>query len=616
MKQEFKAEAKKVMDLMIHSIYTEKEIFLRELISNASDAIDKKYYEDLKSEKEVNKEDYYIEIIPNKEERSLTIRDRGIGMDEQDLVENLGTIAKSGTELFKKSIEGEDLDQLIGQFGVGFYSAFMVADKILVKTKKIGSDQAFVWESENADGYSIEKIDKESTGTDVILYLKENKDDEDYDRFLEEYILEGLVKKHSNYIRFPIKMMMTKSRPAEDSTEDNPKYETYEEYEVLNSKLPIWKENKKDLKDQDYIDFYRDQYFGFDEPLSRLHLDIEGLVAFKAIIYIPQKAPFDFYSKDFQKGLQLYSHGVKIQDRCEDLLLDQYAFARGVVESDDISLNISRETLQRDRQLRFIAKQINNKIKAHLLEMMEKDREKYEKFFAEFGNTIKASIYESYGSNKEDLQDLLLFYSKEKKKPVSLKEYKENMKSTDENILYAVGESIEKLENSPKIKSLDDDVDVLFLTDQLDEFLIKILGDYQEKPFKSVDQEEGEETKEEDKEEILKDMENLLPEDLVEVKFIEKLDGDLPSLIKQRGDVSLEMEKTLKNQINAPKLKAQKVLEINKNSKAYDMLVKAYEDDKDEFEMLTKILFDQALLIEGIEIEDPVIYAKNIWKLI
>lgn len=616
MKQEFKAEAKKVMDLMIHSIYTEKEIFLRELISNASDAIDKKYYENLKSEKEVNKEDYYIEIIPNKEERSLTIRDRGIGMDEQDLVENLGTIAKSGTELFKKSIEGEDLDQLIGQFGVGFYSAFMVADKILVKTKKIGSDQAFVWESENADGYSIEKTDKESTGTDVILYLKENKDDEDYDRFLEEYILEGLVKKHSNYIRFPIKMMMTKSRPAEDSTEDNPKYETYEEYEVLNSKLPIWKENKKDLKDQDYIDFYRDQYFGFDEPLSWLHLDIEGLVAFKAIIYIPQKAPFDFYSKDFQKGLQLYSHGVKIQDRCEDLLLDQYAFARGVVESDDISLNISRETLQRDRQLRFIAKQINNKIKAHLLEMMEKDREKYEKFFAEFGNTIKASIYESYGSNKEDLQDLLLFYSKEKKKPVSLKEYKENMKSTDENILYAVGESIEKLENSPKIKSLDDDVDVLFLTDQLDEFLIKILGDYQEKPFKSVDQEEGEETKEEDKEEILKDMENLLPEDLVEVKFIEKLDGDLPSLIKQRGDVSLEMEKTLKNQINAPKLKAQKVLEINKNSKAYDMLVKAYEDDKDEFEMLTKILFDQALLIEGIEIEDPVIYAKNIWKLI
>lgn len=615
MRQEFKAEAKKIMDLMIHSIYTEKEIFLRELISNASDALDKRYYEDLKSEKEVNKEDYYIELIPNKDERSLTVKDTGIGMDEADLIENLGTIAKSGTESFKKEMAKEDIDQLIGQFGVGFYSSFMVADKVEVRTRKSTSDKAYIWTSENADGFTIEEIDKEDIGTEVTLYLKENEEDESYDTYTDPYTLKNLVTDHSNYIRFPIKMLMTKSRPAEDSTEENPKYEEYKEYEVLNSETPIWKKSKNELKEEDYKNFYRDQNFGFDEPLSHMHLNIEGLVAFKALVFIPKKAPFDYYSKDYQKGLQLYSHGVKIQDRCEDLVDDAYSFVKGVVESDDISLNISRETLQRDRQLRFIAKQINKKIKDHLLDMQKNKRDDYDAFFKEFGNTIKMAIYESYAMNKEDLEDLLMFYSRKEDKLISLKEYKENMASTEENILYAVGESVDRIKNSPQLAVIDDNVDVLLLTEKLDEFLIKMLGDYKEIPFKSINQVDEEEVKDEDKEEILKEIEKALPEEVVEVKLTDKL-GDLPSMIKQRGDISIEMEKTLKGQPNAPEVKAEKVLEINKDSKAYELLNEAYEEDKDKFNMLANLLLDQAKLIEGLDIDDPVAYAKNIWKLI
>lgn len=615
MRQEFKAEAKKIMDLMIHSIYTEKEIFLRELISNASDALDKRYYEDLKSEKEVNKEDYYIELIPNKDERSLTVKDTGIGMDEADLIENLGTIAKSGTESFKKEMAKEDIDQLIGQFGVGFYSSFMVADKVEVRTKKSTSDKAYIWTSENADGFTIEEIDKEDIGTEVTLYLKENEEDESYDTYTDPYTLKNLVTDHSNYIRFPIKMLMTKSRPAEDSTEENPKYEDYKEYEVLNSETPIWKKSKNELKEEDYKNFYRYQNFGFDEPLSHMHLNIEGLVAFKALVFIPKKAPFDYYSKDYQKGLQLYSHGVKIQDRCEDLVDDAYSFVKGVVESDDISLNISRETLQRDRQLRFIAKQINKKIKDHLLDMQKNKRDDYDAFFKEFGNTIKMAIYESYAMNKEDLEDLLMFYSRKEDKLISLKEYKENMASTEENILYAVGESVDRIKNSPQLAVIDENVDVLLLTEKLDEFLIKMLGDYKEIPFKSINQVDEEEVKDEDKAEILKEIEKALPEEVVEVKLTDKL-GDLPSMIKQRGDISIEMEKTLKGQPNAPEVKAEKVLEINKDSKAYELLNDAYEEDKDKFNMLANLLLDQAKLIEGLDIDDPVAYAKNIWKLI
>lgn len=612
MKQEFKAEAKKVMDLMINSIYTNKEIFLRELISNGSDALDKVYYADLKSDKETNKDDYYIEIIPNKEERSLTIIDTGIGMDESDLIENLGTIAKSGTDSFKKSIENSDIKDLIGQFGVGFYSAFMVADRIEVRTKKYGNDTAYLWISENADGFEISEIEKENHGTEIKLFLKENSEDEDYDEYLDQFRIQNLVNKYSNYIRYPIKMEVSKTRQTEDSTDEDPKYEDYKELDVLNSETPIWKKNKSDLTDEDYINFYQDQHFGFDEPLSWLHFNIEGAVQFRAIIYIPRKAPFDYYSKDYQKGLQLYTHGVKIMDRSEDLLEDAYSFAKGVVESDDLTLNISRETLQQDRQLRVISKQINKRINSHLLKMKEKEPEKYNEFFKEFGNNIKMAIYESYGANKEDLEDLLLFYSRKEDKMISLKDYRENMKSTDEDILYATGDSIDKIKSSPALKLVDNDRDVILLDQPVDEFLIRMLEQYDEVKFKSIAEEDQTSDESEASKDLVEKLLEKLPDDVVDIKFTDKLE-EIPAMIKQRGDISIEMEKALKNQANGPELKAEKVLEINKNSKAYELLNNAKDSEKDE---ILSLLLDQAKLIEGLDIEDPVTYTKNIWKLI
>lgn len=613
MKQEFKAEAKKVMDLMINSIYTNKEIFLRELISNASDALDKLYYKDLKSDNDTQKDDYYIEIIPNKENRSLTIKDTGIGMDEEDLIENLGTIAKSGTESFKNSVENSDIKDLIGQFGVGFYSAFMVADKVVVKTKKYGQDTGYIWESENADGFEITVTDKDDQGTEITLYLKENTEDENYDDYLDQFRIRNLVSKYSNYIRYPIKMEVTKTRLSEDSTDEDPKYEDYKELDVLNSETPIWKKNKSELSDEDYIGFYQDQHFGFDEPLSWIHFSAEGTVQFKALIYIPKKAPFDYYSKDYQKGLQLYTHGVKIMDRSEDLLDDAYSFAKGVVESDDLTLNISRETLQQDRQLRVISKQINKKIRNHLLDLQKNEPEKYADFFKEFGNNIKVAIYEAFGSNKEDLQDLLLFYSKNEDKLISLKDYKEKSKSTDENILYATGDSIEKIKNSPALALVNDDQDVLLLDEPIDEFLVKMLEEYDGLKFKSLAEEDESEAKDEDNKDLIKKLLENLPEDVVDIKFSEKI-GDIPAMIKQRGDISIEMEKALKNNPQGPAVKAEKVLEINKNSKAYELLENA-KDDENKSEIVN-LLLDQAKLIEGLEIEDPVAYTKNIWKLI
>ena len=616
MKQEFKAEAKKVMDLMIHSIYTNKEIFLRELISNASDALDKLYYEDLKSDTTTNKDDYFIEIIPNKEERTLTIRDTGIGMDEEDLANNLGTIAKSGTEAFKKSVASSDIKDLIGQFGVGFYSAFMVADRIEVLSKKHGSKKAYIWESENADGFEIKEASKASTGTDVILYLRENNEDENYDIYLDQNTIRGLIRKYSNYIRYPIKMEITKTRIKEDSPEDNPEYEDYKDMAVLNSDKPIWKEDKKNLTDEDYINFYQESHFGFDKPLSWMHFKVEGLVEFRALLYIPEKAPFDYYSKDRQIGLELYSHGVKIMDSCDEILDDAYSFVKGVVESDDLTLNISRETLQQNRQLRVISKQINKKVNTHLKEMMEKNREDYEKFYKEFADSIKVSIYESYGANKEDLEDLLLFYSRKEDKLISLKEYKESAPSTAEFIYYGTGESLEKIKSSPALKMVDEDKDVLLLDKALDEFLIKMLGEYDGLKFKSItaEDEASDDEKKEDSE-IISFIKEAMPEDVVDVTFTDKLE-DVPSLIKERGEVSIEMEKTLKNQPNAMGIKADKVLEISTKTKAYEILEKAYKDDKDKAKMIAGLLLDQARLIEGLEIEDSVEYAKNIWKLI
>lgn len=617
MKKEFKAEAKKVMDLMINSIYTNKEIFLRELISNASDALDKLYYKDLKSDNSTDKADYYIELIPNKDERSLTIRDTGIGMNEDDLTENLGTIAKSGTEAFRKSVEDSDIKDLIGQFGVGFYSAFMVADKIEVLSKKYGEDKAYLWESVNAESYEIKEATKEGHGTDIKLFFKENTEDDNYDDYLDQYRIKSLVEKYSNYIRYPIKMLVTKTRQSEDSTEDDPKYEDYKDYDILNSNEPIWKKNKKDLKDEDYINFYRESHYGFDEPLSWIHFTVEGLVSFRALLYIPKKAPFDFYSKDYKKGLELYSHGVKIMDRSEDLLDDSFSFVKGVVDSDDISLNISRETLQQDRQVRLIAKQINKKIKQALSDLMKNDREKYETFFKEFGNSLKVAIYESYGANKADLEDLLLFNSRKEDKLISLAEYKENMKSTDEDILYAVGDSLEKIKNSPALALVDQDRDVLLLDEKLDEFLIKMLKDYKDLPFKSINQEEEKESEEKDETltKLIDFVKENTPEDVVDVRFTDKL-ADLPSMIKQRGEVSIEMEKTLKDQPQAMGIKADKVLEINKETKAFDILKENMDKDEDKAKMIVNLLLDQARLMEGLEIDDPVAYTKNIWKLI
>lgn len=616
MKQEFKAEAKKVMDLMINSIYTNKEIFLRELISNASDALDKLYYKDLKSDNSTDKSDYYIEIIPNKDERSITILDTGIGMDENDLVENLGTIAKSGTEAFRKSIEDSDVKDLIGQFGVGFYSAFMVSDKIQVLTKKFGDDKAYLWESVNAESYEISEANKEENGTEIKLFLKENTEDANYDEYLDQFRIKNLVEKYSNYIRYPIKMLVTKTRKAADFTDDDPKYEDYKDYDILNSNEPIWKKNKNDLKDEDYVNFYRESHYGFDEPLSWMHFNVEGLVEFKALLYIPKKAPFDFYSKDYKKGLELYSHGVKIMDRSEDLLDDAFSFVKGVVDSDDISLNISRETLQQDRQVRVIAKQINKKIRQGLKDLLKNDRDKYESFFKEFGNSLKVSIYESYGANKADLEDLLLFYSKKEDKLITLAEYKDNMKSTDEEILYAVGDNLEKIKASPALAMVDDDRDVLLLDEKLDEFLIKMLKDYKEIPFKSINQEEDtNEEKDEEDTKLVDFVKENTPDDVVDVRFTDKL-VDIPAMIKQRGEVSIEMEKTLKDQSQAMGIKADKVLEISKNTKAYTILKENVGKDDDKAKMITNLLLDQARLMEGLEIENPVEYSKNIWKLI
>lgn len=616
MKQEFKAEAKKVMDLMINSIYTNKEIFLRELISNASDALDKLYYKDLKSDNSTDKSDYYIEIIPNKEERSLTILDTGIGMDENDLIENLGTIAKSGTEAFRKSIEDSDVKDLIGQFGVGFYSAFMVSDKIQVLTKKFGDDKAYLWESVNAESYEISEANKEENGTEIKLFLKENTEDANYDEYLDQFRIKNLVEKYSNYIRYPIKMLVTKTRKAADFTDDDPKYEDYKDYDILNSNEPIWKKNKNDLKDEDYVNFYRESHYGFDEPLSWMHFNVEGLVEFKALLYIPKKAPFDFYSKDYKKGLELYSHGVKIMDRSEDLLDDAFSFVKGVVDSDDIRLNISRETLQQDRQVRVIAKQINKKIRQGLKDLLKNDRDKYESFFKEFGNSLKVSIYESYGANKADLEDLLLFYSKKEDKLITLAEYKDNMKSTDEEILYAVGDSLEKIKASPALAMVEDDRDVLLLDEKLDEFLIKMLKDYKEIPFKSINQEEDtNEEKDEEDSKLVDFVKENTPDDVVDVRFTDKL-VDIPAMIKQRGEVSIEMEKTLKDQPQAMGIKADKVLEISKNTKAYTILSENVGKDDDKAKMITNLLLDQARLMEGLEIENPVEYSKNIWKLI
>lgn len=614
-KRKYKAESKRLMEIMVNSIYTNKEIFLRELISNASDAIDKMYYKSLSDENlNFNKDDYYIEISLDSEERTITIKDTGIGMDEKEIDKNLGTIAQSGTLEFKNALEKEEKpSEIIGQFGVGFYSSFLVSKEVEVLSKKFGEDKAWLWTSDGVDGYSVEEGKKESHGTEIKLYLKDNSEDENYDDFLNEHRIESLVKSYSNYIRYPIKMLVTKTRVKDESAE-KPEYEEYKELEVLNSMIPIWKKNKSELKDEDYINFYHDQHYGFDEPLTWIHINVEGVVSYRAILYIPETQPFDFRSKSYKKGLQLYSNGVLIMDKCESLLPDCYSFVKGVVDSEDLSLNISREVLQEDRQLRVIAKNIENKITSELKKILEKDREKYEKFYESFGQTLKIAVYETYGMEKDKLQDLFLFYSSKEKKLVTLSEYFDRMKEDQDKIYYATGGSIETMDKLPQGSNLKDkDIEVLYLTDSIDEFVLKVMGSYKEKEFSSISQELESSEETTDKDPLFDKMKDILGDEVVEVKGSDNL-GDNPVALLSRGDLSIEMEKVLQYQDNN-QMKAQKVLEVNKNHSIYKKLEKV-KDNEEELKVYTKLLYDQARLIEGLPIEDPVEYTKNIWKLI
>lgn len=619
-KREFKAESKRLLDIVINSIYTNREIFLRELISNASDAIDKVYYKTLgDSSLTFNKDDYYIKIKPNKEERTLTISDKGIGMTEKELDENLGVIAKSGSLQFKKENEIKDGFDIIGQFGVGFYSGFLVADKITVITKAFGADKAYKWESDGVDGYTISEAEKDSFGTDIILHLKANDEDENYDEFLEEYKLKSLIKKYSDFIRYPIKLDVTKSK-VKEGTENE--HEEYVEEETVNSMVPLWRRNKNELTDDDYNNFYVEKRFGFDKPLRHMHISVDGMISYNSILYIPENIPYDYYTKEYEKGLELYSNGVLIMEKCSELLPDYFGFVKGIVDSQDLSLNISREMLQHDRQLSRIAKNIKTKIKNELESMMKNDRESYEKFYKSFGRQLKYGVYDDFGMNKDELKDLLMFYSSKEKKMVSLAEYVERMAEDQKYIYYAVGESNERIEKMPQTEMvLDKGYEILYFTEDVDEFAIKMLMNYKEKEFKSVSSGDlGIESEEENKKEneenkgIFEAMKDALGEKISAVKASSRL-KNYPVCLSSEGEVSIEMEKILSAMPNNQGVKAQKVLEVNTNHEVFNSLKDALENDKDKFNLYTKLLYNQALLVEGLSIEDPVDFTNDICKL-
>jgi molecular chaperone HtpG len=619
-KKQFKSESKRLLNLMINSIYTHKEIFLREIISNANDAIDKSYYMSLTdSGIEFNKDDFYIRITPNEENRTLTVSDTGIGMSKEELDSNLGIIAKSGSFDFKENNEAKDGVDIIGQFGVGFYSAFMVAEKVTVISKKLGSDEAFKWESEGADGYTIAPCEKDKAGTDIIMKIKKNSEDENYDEFLDVYNIKSLVKKYSDFIKYPIKMMIKKRKLKEGA--DN-EYEEYFEDETLNSMVPIWRKNKSELKEEDYENFYREKHFGYEKPLKYTHVSAEGLVSYNAILYIPARAPFDFYTKEYEKGLELYSNGVLIMNKCGDLLPDYFGFVQGLVDSADFSLNISREVLQHDRQLQFIAKKIKEKIKSELLSMLKDDRETYETFFQNFGRTLKYGLYSEWGANKEILQDLIMFYSSHDKKLVTLDEYVSRMKEDQKYIYYAAGESVDKLLKLPQAELIADmGYEILCFTDEIDEFAIKILLNYKDKEFKNISSsdldiktEEDDTAKEENKD-LFVFMKEALDGKIKEVRASKRLKTH-PVCLATDGEVSIEMEKVLNAMPDNPAdIHAEKILEINTKHPIFDKLTNAYDNDKEKLKKLSRVLYNQALLIEGLTIEDPVQYANDIYEL-
>ncbi len=627
---EFKSESKRMLDLMINSIYTHKEIFLREIISNASDALDKLYYKSLSDDTiDFDREKFYIRITPDKDTRTITVSDGGIGMTKEELEENLGTIAKSGSFAFKSENEKCDDVDIIGQFGVGFYSAFMVAKSVTVISRKFGSDEAFKWFSEGADGYDVEPCSKETAGTDIIISLKDNTDEENYDQYLEEYTIRNLIRKYSDYIKYPIKMMVTRQKlkevPEEEKKEDaKPEYESYTEDDVLNSMVPLWRRNKSELTDEDYNSFYKEKFMDYENPLKTIHTSADGMLSYNALLFIPSHPPFDYYTKDFKKGLALYTNGVMIMDKCEDLLPDYFGFVRGLVDSADLSLNISREILQHDRQLKTIAAHLKKKIKSELLNMQKNDRETYEKFYESFKRPLKFGVYDNYGAEKDFLCDLIMFYSSTEKKPVTLAEYVDRMKEDQDAIYYASGETVEQIDKQPRCESIKDKgFEVLYLTEDVDEFALKVLGKYKDKEFKSVAsadlnlEDETAKAEEAVAEETSKDlfaaMKEALGERVVNVKPTTRLKNH-PVCITSEGEVSLEMEKILGQMPNGG-VKAQRVLEINIKHPLFEKL-KTAQDDKDKLKKLTEVLYGCALLAEGMNVENSAEFADSVCDLI
>ena len=627
--KQFKAESKRLLDMMIHSIYTHKEIFLRELISNASDAMDKLYFRSLTDEKVgMNREDFAIDLKIDKDARTLTITDNGIGMTQEELEKNLGTIANSGSLKFKNENKLEDDVDIIGQFGVGFYSAFMVAKRVTVRSKAYGSDQAYQWQSEGVDGYTIEPCDKETVGTEILLEIKDDTEDENYSEFLEQYRIQGLVKKYSDYIRYPIRMDMTKSRRKETENADKdaaPEYEEYVENETLNSMVPLWRKNKSELTDADYNAFYKEKFFDYNEPLLHIHTKSEGTATFNALLYIPSKAPYDYYTKEYEKGLQLYSSGVMIMEKCADLLPDYFSFVKGLVDSEDLSLNISRELLQHDRQLKIIAKALEKSIRNELTKLLKNDRAAYEKFFEAFGLQLKFGVYNGYGMNKDALKDLLLFYSSSEKKPVTLAEYVSRMKEDQTCIYYATGENIARIDHLPQTELVKDKgFEILYLTENVDEFAIKMLMNYEGKEFKSVSagdldletEEEKKEIEEKSKEhaDLFNDMQKALEGKVKSVRLSQRLKSH-PVCLTSEGALSLEMEKVLNAMPTDQKVQADRVLEINPEHPIFAKLVQLQKENPNKLKAYAKLLYDQALLIEGMSIEDPVAFSNQICEL-
>ena len=618
-KKEFKSESKRLLDLMINAIYTNKEIFLRELISNASDALDKLYYESLTNNNlSVNKEDLKISIDVDKETKTITISDNGIGMNYEELENNLGTIAKSGSLVFKEMNEKNDDIDIIGKFGVGFYSAFMVSKKIEVLTKKANEEKAYLWISSGADGYTIEEANKDENGTVIRLHLKDNTEDDEYDEYLDEYKIKELIKKYSDYIRYPIQMEVEHNHKNEKTNE----YETVKETETLNSMTPLWKKDKKDVTEEEYNNYYMDKYYDYEKPLKVITTKVEGLCSYKSLLFIPSHAPYDFYTKEYEKGLNLYANGVLIMDKCKELLPDYFSFVKGVVDSEDLSLNISREMLQKSKNVSIIAKNIENKIKKELEQMMENEKEEYKKFFKAFGNQLKFGIYNNYGINKENLKDLVMFYSSKTKDLISLKEYVKNMKEGQEAIYYACGETLDKIDSLPQTEQVKEkDYEILYLTEYVDEFALTILNEYENHKFvnvanESLDLDNNEEIKKlnEDNKELLTFMKEKLT-DISEVRFTNKLKSH-PVCLTTKGNISIEMEKVMNIMPNDDKINAEKILEINESHPIAEKIKELYKNDKESLEKYTKILYAQGRLIEGLTVENQTEISNLICELI